>query len=49
MSKRTIILTGANRGLGRKTAEILLGKYGTGFRYVFTERKNNDEELRSAL
>lgn len=49
MSVRIVILTGANRGLGRRTAEILLEKYSAGFHYIFTQRSADHTELTAAL
>lgn len=43
--KRRVILTGANRGLGKRTAEILLEKYAPGFVYIFTQRSKDHTEL----
>ncbi|EAR88647.1 oxidoreductase, short chain dehydrogenase/reductase family protein (macronuclear) [Tetrahymena thermophila SB210] len=49
MAQRIAILTGANRGLGRTTAEILVQKYANNFQYIFTERSKNHDELTQAL
>jgi len=47
--KRRVILTGANRGLGKRTAEILLEKYAPGFVYIFTQRSKDHAELQNHL
>lgn len=49
MAKRIVILTGTNRGLGKRTAEIFLEKYSAGTHYVFTQRGKDGTELTAAL
>lgn len=45
MAKRIVVLTGANRGLGRTTAEILVKSYSQNYTYIFTQRAKNHNEL----
>lgn len=49
MTTRVVILTGTNRGLGKRTAEILLEKYSAGTHFIFTQRQNDTEELTAAF
>lgn len=47
--KRTLILTGANRGIGRALAENLLLSFPKQFRYIFTHRSINHKLLNEQL